>query len=757
MKYLLYIFLLTITFSLTAQNDLKFGQWESFLPYRFGKSVTQSETKAYFGTGLSLAVINKNDRTIQRISKTDGLSGVGVANVKYHATQKTLMVVYTDGVIDLIPDEGELTTLFFIKDFSNIVGEKIIYDIHVSGEETVLLGTNWGISQLNIATNEFVFTTFTNELKVFGVCTYDGFIYAAAEDGVYRVSENNAFIDAFGQWEYLGVDAGFPADYSARAIEVFNDELYVGVDTSVLKVNPGNSAEAIFSDPELSVSFLSAEGERLIIGFESNEIRGKTFARQTDGTTELLSFNCATRPLDAIEDAQGQIWIADAFDGFHIVNKQDECAILLPDSPPSVRNSNLEVHKGELWVTSGGISLNSSPLGFADGFYSYIDRDWTTYNPANQPVLSGMTDFVPLVIHPETDAVYAGSYFDGLAYYDRETVQLINDVNSSMTNAVNAGNARTRVSGLAFDSEDNLWVTNHLGERPISVMRTDGSWENFACGSTSLVGVTIDDFDNKWIRVSLSGQAFIVFDEKENRCKSFSSGNTLLENNVVNCITKDLDGDMWVGTDQGIIIFECGDPFQEGCVGSKRIVDVEGDGAALLKDESIRSVTIDGANRKWVGTGSGIFVLSPDGREEIAYLSEDNSPLFDNVINDIAIDGTTGKVYIGTDKGIQAVQGEAIDGRSVNVEKPNVFPNPVRPEYTGPIAISGLATDANIKITDINGQLIFETQALGGRAIWDGNDYNGRRAASGVYLVFSARTSNLNKSDAVVAKILVMN
>lgn len=756
MKHLLFLLSFLASFSLFAQNDLKFGQWESFLPYRFGKSVTQSENKVFFGTGISLAVIDKNDRSVQRISKTNGLSSVGVTNVKYHPTQKVLMVIYSDGVIDLIPDEGNLTTLFFIKDFDNIVGEKIIYDIHVSGEETFLLGTNYGISELNIATNEFVFTTFTNELKVFGICTHNNFIYAAAEDGLYRVSRNNAFIDAFGQWEYLGSETGFPDDYSARAVEVFNDELHIGVDTTVFKLTTDDTVEAIFSDAELPVNFLSAESENLIIGFESNEIRGKTFKRQIDGTTELLSFNCSTRPLDAVEDPQGRVWIADSFDGYHLIIGED-CVNIKPNSPPSVRNNNLEIHKGELWVTSGGISLNSSPLGFPDGFYSYIDGDWTTYSQGNQDALAGMSDFVPLVIHPETDVVYAGSYFDGLAVYDRETVQLINDANSSMTNAVGAGNARTRVSGLALDSENNLWVSNHLGERPISVMRTDGSWENFACGSTSLVGVTIDDFDNKWIRVSQSGQGFIVFDEKENRCKTYSTANSLLETNVVNCITKDLDGDMWVGTDQGIIIFECGDPFNADCVGSKRIVEVEGDGAALLKDESIRSVTVDGANRKWVGTGSGIFLLSPDGRDEVAYFSEDNSPLLDNVINDIAIDGETGKVYIGTDKGIQAIQGEAIDGRAVNVEEPNVFPNPVRPEYDGPIAIKGLATDADIKITDINGQLIYETQALGGQAIWDGRDYNGRRAASGVYLVFSARTSNLNQSDAVVAKILVMN
>ena len=759
MKHLLTFLLFLSIFSLQSQTNLKIGQWESHLPYVKGTSVTQSDTKVYFGTDFSVAVIDKNDNTapIQRISKTDGLSNVGVRNVKYHPTQKTLMVIYEDGVIDLVPEEGDLTTLFFIKDFNNIVGQKIIYDIHVSGEETFLLSTNYGISEVNIVTNEFVFTTFTNELKVFGICKYEGFIYAAAEDGLYRVSENNAFIDAFGQWEYLGEESGLPVDYSASAVAVYDDELYLGADTTVFKVNPTVSAEPIFSDPELNVSFLSSEGAKLVIGYDGNGGRGKTFTLAAENVIELLSPVCATRPLDALEDAQGRVWIADLFTGYHLVTG-DDCQIITTDSPPSVRNNTLEVYNGELWVTSGGISLNSGPLGFAEGFYSYIDQDWTVFNRETEPIIASnaITDFVPIVIHPETGDVYAGSYFDGLIHYDRETLNYIDDSTSSMNNAV-GDEARTRVSGLAFDSQNNLWVSNYLGTNPVSVMRTDGSWEDFTCTSTRLVGVTIDDFDNKWMTSLQSSVGFVVFDEKENRCKSFSTGNSLLESNKVNCITKDLDGDMWVGTQEGIIIFECGDPFDESCVGSQRIVTVEGDGAALLKDESVRCITIDGANRKWVGTGSGIFVLSPDGRDEIVYLSEDNSPLFDNVINDIAIDGENGKVYIGTDKGIQALRGEATKGGAVNVTKPNVFPNPVRPEYTGPIAINGLATDADVKITDAMGQLIYETTALGGQAIWDGNDYNGRRAASGVYLVLSARTSNLNKSDAVVAKILIMN
>lgn len=763
MKQLLTFLGVAFLLPLFSQNDLAIGQWESHLPFVKGTSVTQSEDRVFFGTDLALLIFEKSDRSFRRFSKTDGLTGVGISNVKYHPQQEMLIVIYDDGTIDLVKDNEQVTTLFFIRDFTGIVGEKVIYDIHISGDDSFLLATNYGISQVNISRLEFTFTTFTNELKVFGICQYNNALYAATEEGIYTVSQDNPFIEAFGEWQFLGEDFGLPSDYTATAIEAFDDQLFFGIDTSVFVLNSVNQAESLYtvSNPVLNVKYLTAEGNNLIIGYADpstdvvNAERGAVIKRDSAGEFTELPV-CSRRPLDAVESQNGEIWLADIFQSYHLV-VGDNCENITPDSPPSVRNSKLTVYNGELWVTSGGISLNTSPLGFPDGFYSFIDGDWSRYNLFNSDVLSGMTDFVPIAIHPETGVVFAGSYFDGLARFDREELFLIDHTNSSMTNAVGAGNNRTRVSGLAFDSQNNLWVTNHLGPRPISVMRNDGSWENFACNSTSLIGLTIDEFDYKWMTVSQSGIGFSVFDEVENRCKNYGSDNSELTTNVVNCITKDLDGEMWVGTQEGIVIFECGDPFSDDCRGSRRIVEVDGISANLLKDENVRCITVDGGNRKWIGTSNGIFVLSPDGRETIAYLSEDNSPLFDNLINDIAIDGVTGKVYIGTDKGVQAIRGEATSGGAINAENPLVFPNPVRPEYNGPIAIKGLATDADIKITDVNGQLIFQTQALGGQAIWDGRDYNGRRAASGVYLVYSTRTSNLNTNDTAIAKILIMN
>lgn len=760
MKYLPLLFL-TISIFCSAQENLQIGNWESHLAFIKSQSITQSTDKVFYGTRYAILVIDKDDRSTQKITKTEGLSNIGVRTIKYHPAQNTLIVIYNDGTIDLIKENGDIVTSFFIKNYSNFVGEKIIYDIHISDDETFLLATNYGISKFNIVNNEFVFTTFTGDLEVYGVCQYQNKIYAAAADGLYSINENNAFIDAFSQWEALGTEQGFPADYTPRAVEVFDNKLYFSAANNLYSYNEADAPILAYTvnSEYLLAQYLAAEGEHLLIGFADSEIeRTGLNLKLTAGTNNFQQINdCSYRPLDAVEDQTGEIWFADSFEPFKSY-KNGTCNEFTVSSPPSIRNGKLLVNNGELWATSGGISLNTSPLGFGTGFYSLINGKWNVYNGGTYPILAGRTDFNFIAIHPENNDVYAASHFNGLAHYNREEMQMLDYSNSSMTIANGAGDNLTRVSGLAFDSENNLWIINHLGSRPISVMRNDGTWESFVgCGSSALIDIEIDAYDNKWIPIKTQNNAFMVFDDKENRCKRYNSGNSELTSNTVNIITKDLEGKMWVGTDEGIVIFECGDPFSSDCRGSRRIVEVDGVPANLLKDENIRAITVDGANRKWIGTNNGVFLLSSDGRENIAFFNTDNSPLFDNKINDIAIDGDNGRVYIGTDGGIQALRGEATTGKSTHIEKPLVFPNPVRPDYTGKIAIKGLATNADVKITDVNGQLIYQTKALGGQAIWDGNDYTGRRASSGVYLVFSARTSNLNQNNTAVAKIVILN
>ncbi|HEY1113060.1 MAG TPA: T9SS type A sorting domain-containing protein, partial [Chitinophagaceae bacterium] len=154
----------------------------------------------------------------------------------------------------------------------------------------------------------------------------------------------------------------------------------------------------------------------------------------------------------------------------------------------------------------------------------------------------------------------------------------------------------------------------------------------------------------------------------------------------------------------------------------------------LFKGEEVRSIAVDGADRKWIATRNGVWLVNPDGDKVLAHFNENNSPLFSNDVRSIAIDPATGEVYFATARGILSFRGTATEPEATN-DNLLVYPNPVPPHYAGTIAIKGLAENSFVKITELNGRLVYQAKALGGQAVWNGLDYTGKRIASGVYLV----------------------
>jgi ligand-binding sensor domain-containing protein len=297
------------------------------------------------------------------------------------------------------------------------------------------------------------------------------------------------------------------------------------------------------------------------------------------------------------------------------------------------------------------------------------------------------------------------------------------------------------------------------------VRTTSGEWKNFLVNSsTAIAQIVIDDFNQKWIQAP-RGTGIVVYNhgvdildasDDEERLLTIGAGNGNLSTNVVYCLLKDLDGEIWVGTSEGISIFyNPGEIFSGTTSGdaSQPLVNLGGYNEYLLSKEVVTCMAVDGANRKWVGTNSGVFLISEDGTEQLLFFNEENSPLLSNTILSITIDGETGEVFFGTSKGIVSFRYTATDGAAEHTAV-KVFPNPVRENYNGLIAISGLVQNAQVKITDDAGRLMYETTALGGQAVWDGKGYNGQRAQTGVYLVYS---SNDDGTETFVTKFLILN
>jgi ligand-binding sensor domain-containing protein len=773
---LFFLAVCTITVA-QAQRPLAIGQWRGHLPYRLGQYVTQSEEKVFFSTEFAILEVDKTDFSTRRRSKVDGLSNIGIELIRYNPFSDVLIVVYQNGVIDLIQEDGEVVTMNQIRNFDSFAGEKRINDIHVANDSMVYLGATYGVSKINISAQEFVFTTFTG-ISVNTVYEYDGFLYAATAEGLYRIEVDNVNPDDFGNWQLLGPEQGMPMDYSARGVAAYDGALYVGINDSAFRYE--NEQLTLFTEePGSSIQFIYSNENTLIVGFRPGRV---TYLTQ-DGQTGDLPFNCVFTPNNVIIDERGRLWYGNEAvrTGFRYQDNinQGFCESLDFNSPWSTAVWDMSVANGQLWLASGGLTQTFNPNFLSDGFASFINGQWEIYNLVTREELRNSPDselddvqvFVSSAIHPSNGKVYMGSYLEGLIELDPATDEINQYYLDNSTLQIATGDARVRIGGLAFDEENNLWVANNSAPRPLSVLQPGGEWKSFSlasCGENAIQDIAVDANGFKWIRSIGASTGVLVFDEGEmdndsdDRCRVFNTNNSELPTNDVNCVVADLDGDIWVGTNAGVVIFECGgSAFEQVCRGTKRIVEQDGFGAFLLETENVTTIAVDGANRKWVGTQNGVFLLSPSGEEQIDRFTVDNSPLFDNEIVDIAVDQQTGEVFIGTAEGLISYQSDAVAGGRTHRSDIAVYPNPVRENYEGPIAINGLARDAIVKITDITGKLVFETQALGGQAIWNGRDYNGRKVQTGVYLVFSSTNSSFagfnTQPDAAVTKIMVIN
>ena len=174
----------------------------------------------------------------------------------------------------------------------------------------------------------------------------------------------------------------------------------------------------------------------------------------------------------------------------------------------------------------------------------------------------------------------------------------------------------------------------------------------------------------------------------------------------------------------------------------------------LLFTETILDIAVDGGNQKWLATDqSGVFLISDDGQETVLNFREENSPLLSNGVTGIGINQKSGEVFIATDQGLVSYGGIATEGAS-NFSDVYVYPNPVYPDYEGPITIAGLMENTVVKITDVSGDLVWETNSFGGQAVWDGRNFNGNKVATGVYLVMLA-TEDATRSH--ITKILFLH
>lgn len=739
-KIVLILILSGILFTSNAQ-DIPIGTWQDHLSYNNGVSVTYGNGVAYCASQSAVFSYDNNEKTIERMNLISGLSDIEVSSIKYNPYNSKLILGYKNGNLDIIDQNKNIANLSFIKNNSNVSGIKSINDIYLVNQ-FAYLSTGFGIVVVNTDKNEVTDTYMFGNLGAAvytNAVTFDNnYIYAATNEGVFFADKNSTNLADYNEWSKL-TDLG---NSNYTNIVNFSGNLVVSKDNStwgadsVLRFNGGSWVN--FTPYPININKLGIFNNNLLISGSGVIIYDQGF-----NNTGVLYTHGGAFSIDAAEthmDGNGNYWIAHKTQGLLKQRDNSDVLRIVPNSPNSSNSFALDVNEGLTWVTSGGYGIfrSSAMFNYRENFeWKPVSNSLT--NPTNG---SPISDLVSVAINPEnTSQVFVGSWNAGLLEFNNGNLTTLYNAQNSILDSVFYG--ITAISGITFDQNNNLWVTCSYSTDILAIKTPSNNWYNFSFpGLTTQFSeykkVLVDKNDFVWI-VDSKGSKIITFDY--NRSLDNKNDDRVISPQLTAepiTMVEDLDGKIWFGTSQGVMVMYNPVNVFSGEAISPIYIQQDGQTQLLLETERVTAIAVDGANRKWIGTqNSGVFLMSEDGSEEILHFTMDNSPIFSNNIYDIKINNKTGEVFIATEKGLISYKGTATEAQD-DFSNVFVYPNPVREDYNGVIAIRGLVKDTDVRITDISGNLVSQTKSIGGQAIWDGKDLNGNRVQTGVYMVFNA-------------------
>ncbi|NTS39663.1 hypothetical protein HRG84_01995 [Flavisolibacter sp. BT320] len=758
MRAVFLLFLLPL-FAAGQNNFPPLGMWREHLPYQVALDVTASGTTIFAATPLSLFSIDTETGETTRYSAVSGLSETGISAIQFDAASQRLFVAYSNSNIDIL-SAGSIRNIPDLKR-SALAGDKNIYAIYPDGRYAYL-STGLGIVLLDAEKYEakelWAIGNNGGYVKTTAVAKTASHIYAATEEGLKRLPVNAANPGDFRSWQTISV-SNAPA--RAKAVVTINGKAVV-VQNDSLFVENGNTWSFLFANG-LPVTSLQVANDRLLLSQANNSGPAQVTVVDVNGAVQqvLQQAGRIVSPQKAIYH-QNSYWIADAAEGLVQVSAGG-IENYKPSSPQNIVLGEMTVQNGILWAAAGAVNSSWNYQYNPSGLFRLQGAEWSAFNRYSYPQLDSVLDVITVAIDPRDGSVWSGSFGGGLIHSNVDGQPQIFKQGSPLGPTVGDPSSY-RVAGLSFDAEANLWISNFGSTRQLHVVKPDGTWQSFTAPFTlnenAVAQIVVDDAGIKWIQSPL-GNGLLLFDhgtfastaDDRWRLLQTGAGQGNLPASEVLCLAKDKEGAMWVGTTNGIAVFQCGsEVFSPAC---EAILPVVKEGAFanyLFRGQEVRSIAVDGANRKWVATSGGISLVSPLGDKLIANYTESNSPLLSNDVRKIAINGATGEVFMATAKGLVSLRAGAAEAEETKGSV-LVFPNPVPPGYNGNIGIRGLPENSMVKITETAGKLVYQTRSLGGQAVWNGKDYKGAKAATGIYLVIAV--DNL-KGDQVVGKIVLV-
>jgi non-canonical purine NTP pyrophosphatase (RdgB/HAM1 family) len=774
-------FFLCISFPTGAQGVDSWGAWQSYPSYHSACMVEETSDEVFVLGGFdrhpvsgdlirpsgALYAYGKKDQSITLYTKENGLSDTYISRIGYSHNLRILLLLYTNGNIDLLTKEG-------LYNIPHLLNNQVIRDKSVNGlffdGDYVYLAANFGVMVINLRKREITDTYRIGVTR--SVFLRDGELIATTDSGVFVGKQGDNLLDK-ANWCKLLIDV----DEKPQKVLGLGEQLIVLAEDGMLYCDKDGEWQMMME----GVWDIYLKNGKLIVRRWSDII--------VYTATDISQWFYLIAAYDLAFIAEDMYWIATGEEGLMAVKVADNkyetwVSGIKINGPKRDHAAFMTFHKDKLLVTGDGAGTFRS---FRDAtFMTYDGRDWYNFDEKATSEQAGhpFAEATGVAADPNDENHYfVGTWGDGVfEFLNGECVQRYDYTNSTLESFVPEPDPQrhryVRVDGLAFDQNGNLWVTNSDGDlHDIKVRKPNGEWLTLSYdvlpGSVIMDKILLTRKNHKWINIPGRTSAGILAvddrgtiddpsDDVANFFSSFrstptSGGQTVTAPSAYYCMAEDLNGQIWLGTSLGPLIcptpsYAIDDPSR---MYANRIVRTDEAGylAYFLDGENVRAIAVDGGNRKWLGTqNSGLILVSEDGQETIAHFTTANSPLPSNFVQSIAIHPETGEVFVGTDKGIVSYTSGVTRGRP-DYSEVTAFPNPVRPNYQGYVTVTNLVQDSYVRITDLNGHPVAEGKSVGGQFFWNVTRPSGEPVATGIYLVFAATE---DAAQSVVTKIMVI-
>lgn len=711
--------LILYIYDVSGQN-ISIGSWRTHFSYSNARLLTASSTKVFCATQNGFFSIDINDMSLSKVSKIDGLSGAGISAMQYADNSKVLVIGYRSGLIDLVYD-NQIFSIYDIRDLRETF-DKEIYDIEIYNG-FVYAATNIGVLVISLKENAITdnyqsIGEGATDISVFDLYQTNGLLYAITSDGIQFGDLSKNLLD-FNNWTRLNIEAS----HSYRSIVSNEESIYIVQNDTLLSKIVSDTIETVVNIGSNIKKIKEVDGS-------INILTKTTLYELKSGSLENIKEFSQTHQLNDFYNGS-QLWLADGILG--LIDEQG--VSIIPNGPLSDNITNIKMVDEKLYVFYG-----PQPSIF-DGSYDSLGYDlfenaaWTYeeidefYNIIDVESFSGNTYFASV----------------GMGLYDKNDQSIIDETNSLLNQNL-SGNG---VLIGAIKANRSLWAISYDNNNPLIQLTVDNEWlvyDASEVGSTTPVSLDVSEGETLWIANQEGNASMININNEESRYLTTSSG---LPSSIVNDMSLDVNDEAWVATTQGIANFSEATFISSDLTGSELIYNNE----VIYSELNVSAVTSDGGGRVWVAGKDHLAVYSNNLTEQFFLFTEDNSPLPSTNIIEMEYNEKNGEIFILTDKGLISYRSNSSHENDSH-NSVSIFPNPVRPGYSGLVGIKGVVSNADLKITDINGKLIQNVNAFGGTAAWDLHDYNNSRVQSGIYLIFS---SDSEGTETFIGKIAVLH